>query len=1344
MKKLIQFFVFVFILLTSTVSFSQLSCGNLFTDTGGAAGNYQNNENITTVICPSNPGDAVTVSFSALAIENNFDYLQVYDGPASTSQLLANLTGGIGPIAFTANNPSGCLTFVFTSDSSIAQSGWIAEITCATLSFCPAPTNLLVNNITSVDAQLTWNELGTSTLWEVLVLPAGSPSPSPTASGTPTSSNPILVIGLAAGNAYNVYVRSICSPNENSGWSSPASFIAPLCSAPNQISVTNITETSAVFSWQNTSGMPPWLVAVVPATSTIPPTSGDLVTINTNYTINGLSPGTAYFFYAQTSCGNGAMGAWSSPFLFTTVSSPILCGGVFTDNGGSTGNYSNNSDSTITICPDNPGDFVTVTFASFTTENQFDGLYVYDGNSITSPQIMSTNPGGNVPGGLPGSFWGSTIPGPFTSTDPTGCLTFRFISDSVVAQAGWIADVQCGLPPTCPRPTSVSVQATSFSTATIAWVETGSATEWEVQLTNAGNTTTTSTTSNQFLVSNLIEGEVYIATVRAICSPSDISNWSIPFTFLMPSCETPSNTNATSITPNSAMISWTEQGSSTQWEVLVVPTGSPAPTSSDTGTNATSSFFTVNGLTSATTYDVNVRAICGFNYVSDWSAVYTFTTSQYLAPLTASTTQYTTEQLITSVLANNPCVSISNVTSSTGTNFGSTNGIGSFVNTNPSFPISHGIVLSTGNVFSVSGPNTTTISEGNSAWPGDPDLESIVTIATGQPMNGKNATKLEFDFTSLNEFMSFNFLFASEEYGVFQCTFSDAFAFLLTDLVTGVTTNLAVVPGTNIPVSVVTIRDNLYNSGCPSANPAYFGAYNDAFSSATNFNGQTVLMTASSTLIPNHPYHIKLVVADRLDTLLDSAVFIEAGAFAVGPPQCNDKINLVAFIDANNNGLKDSGENDFSYGSFIVEENNNGVQNYVTSPFGTYTIFDSNPLNVYDFNYQINSEFAPYYSLTAVSFNDVNIPLGSGTQTFYFPVTLTQGFNNVTVSISPLGQPRPGFNYTNRVTYKNLGVVATSGTLNFVKDPVTTIVSVSPTGTVATATGFTYDFVNLQPYESRWFNVTMSVPDVPTVNLGDILTNSAAVSAPAIDINLTNNTFSNTQIVVASYDPNDITEAHGEKIQFNQFSSNDYLYYTIRFQNTGTANAINVRLENTLDAQLDESSIRMVSASHNYVMERINNQLVWKFDYINLVSNLQSEELSKGYVTYKIKVQPGFAIGDIIPNTAEIYFDNNAPIITNTFNTEFVASLGNVSFESTDLLIFPNPANTTIQIQLQNTSEMIDFITITDVLGKTIRTVKGVSGNQLQVDVADLSQGVYFVEIITQKNLKQVKKLIKK
>jgi len=123
-----------------------------------------------------------------------------------------------------------------------------------------------------------------------------------------------------------------------------------------------------------------------------------------------------------------------------------------------------------------------------------------------------------------------------------------------------------------------------------------------------------------------------------------------------------------------------------------------------------------------------------------------------------------------------------------------------------------------------------------------------------------------------------------------------------------------------------------------------------------------------------------------------------------------------------------------------------------------------------------------------------------------------------------------------------------------VKSPATSILSIDQVDALTNADGFTYTFTNLQPYESRALYVTMSIPEVPTVNLGDLLTDSASISAPSNDINVTNNTFSNTQVVVASYDPNEVTEAHGGKIQFNQFTADDYLYYTIHFQNTGTAN----------------------------------------------------------------------------------------------------------------------------------------------------------------------------------------------
>src|SRR5690606_29325467 len=130
----------------------------------------------------------------------------------------------------------------------------------------------------------------------------------------------------------------------------------------------------------------------------------------------------------------------------------------------------------------------------------------------------------------------------------------------------------------------------------------------------------------------------------------------------------------------------------------------------------------------------------------------------------------------------------------------------------------------------------------------------------------------------------------SEEYGTFQCTFSDAFAFFLTDTSTGLTQNIALVPNTTTPISVVTIRDSIYNPDCPSVNPEYFGEY--TANGVIAMNGLTTVMTASANIIPGNMYHVKMVIADRNDAGFDSAVFIEAGSFSAGPPSCTDRIQL--------------------------------------------------------------------------------------------------------------------------------------------------------------------------------------------------------------------------------------------------------------------------------------------------------------------------------------------------------------------------------------------------------------------------------------------------------------------
>ena len=273
--------------------------------------------------------------------------------------------------------------------------------------------------------------------------------------------------------------------------------------------------------------------------------------------------------------------------------------------------------------------------------------------------------------------------------------------------------------------------------------------------------------------------------------------------------------------------------------------------------------------------------------------------------ITVDNTLYTVPQLVQDVLFDFPagtassCIgTISNITWSTGSgasngsSFNSTNGIGYFQNTNPNFPLASGVILSTGDALNAPGPNTSTLVDGNYNWPGDSDLFNYIHTLGIDPdlINYFNATVLEFNFRPLTTTMSFDFLFASEEYGYYQCEYSDAFAFFLTDLTAGsATTNLALVPGTSSPISVITICDEAYYTGfepnCGSTNPSYFGNYNDEIASptsATNFSGETVLMTASSTVIPNNLYHIKLVIADRNDAILDSAVFLGAGSFNIG------------------------------------------------------------------------------------------------------------------------------------------------------------------------------------------------------------------------------------------------------------------------------------------------------------------------------------------------------------------------------------------------------------------------------------------------------------------------------
>lgn len=339
-----------------------------------------------------------------------------------------------------------------------------------------------------------------------------------------------------------VYVAFVMENNNGDRWFIDNVNIDAKCLDNTNLDATPFGD-HAELNWTSPSGATQWEIEY--GLDGFTQGTGTTITVNTAppYDLTGLDPLTDYCYYVRAVCSSDNISEWTGPFCFSTTELPPGCGGNFVDPGGTTANYGNNEDSIITICPDNIGDYITVTFNSFNTEENWDALYVFDGTSITSPQIASTNGPGNVPGGLAGGYWGTTIPGPFEATNPDGCLTFMFKSDGSGTRTGWVADIVCAPIPTCPKPTNVTYTSVSPSSGNINWDHAIGATAWDIYVVPSGSPApdpgTTPTYSNiasagppySFLATGLDSFTTYDVYVRAICSPTDTSNWSNTSTF---------------------------------------------------------------------------------------------------------------------------------------------------------------------------------------------------------------------------------------------------------------------------------------------------------------------------------------------------------------------------------------------------------------------------------------------------------------------------------------------------------------------------------------------------------------------------------------------------------------------------------------------------------------------------------------------------------------------------------------------------------------------------------------------------------------------------------------------
>ncbi len=446
---------------------------------------------------------------------------------------------------------------------------------------------------------------------------------------------------------------------------------------------------------------------------------------------------------------------------------------------------------------------------------------------------------------------------------------------------------------------------------------------------------------------------------------------------------------------------------------------------------------------------------------------------------------------------------------------------------------------------------------------------------------------------------------------------------------------------------------------------------------------------------------------------------------------CSDSgvLEINAFYDANTDSIFDSDENFFENGFFTYEANNDGIQHVISSSTGAFSIISDDDNNTYDISYTMYDEYLGCYHIVTPTFTDASATNGNVVN-YNFPITKVQDCGDIAVYLVSYVPPRPGFEYVNYLIIKNKGLeTVTSGVIQFTHDASITLDNVANidagNSVTNTATGFTLDFVDLHPNQQEVVTVSMNVP--VSTSLGILLTNSATYSVS--DLSIENNTSTLSEIVVVSYDPNDIAESHGPQIFYDEFESDDYLYYTIRFQNVGTADAINVSIENTLDTGLDKSSIVMLSSSHDNVFTRVDNQLTWQFDNIHLPSEDMDEPNSHGYVYYKIKPTSGYKVADVIPNTAEIYFDFNPAVITNTFETEFVAVLSNLDSANAEFMLYPSPAKDEVTLNFnKNINHSID-VNVYDIQGKLlINAHQELIDKQTTLNLSRLSQGLYFVK----------------
>ena len=336
--------------------FIPFSCGSVFTDTGGATGQYQNSEDLTWVLSPSAPGTFVTLDFTFVDIESGWDQLDVYNGPDMTAPLLA--ANVLNPVTLTSTHPSGMLFIHFTSDSSVSRDGWLADIKCATILGCgdvfedtggavadyensENETWVIFPNLPGEYIELNFTAFNTEFSWDGIMIYDGPNASFPIISSGGTGFS-LLPDGAWTGVLGDATAPSTITSTDPSGaltivftsgsnttfpgWEAVVNCINP-CADPTNLVTSNATGFTMDIAWVEAGTATEWEVEAV-LTGTPPTGVGVSTTVNP-FTVTGLLPDTTYDFYVTAICDPGVSESYpTGPVTESTICDANVFSGI--------------------------------------------------------------------------------------------------------------------------------------------------------------------------------------------------------------------------------------------------------------------------------------------------------------------------------------------------------------------------------------------------------------------------------------------------------------------------------------------------------------------------------------------------------------------------------------------------------------------------------------------------------------------------------------------------------------------------------------------------------------------------------------------------------------------------------------------------------------------------------------------------------------------------------------------------------------------------------------------------------------------------------------------------------